>query len=214
MDFKELILKEYEVLKDWYPKLEMPSFGKYYCSIKGVVDLIDINGNKWDTYSIEIKIPPTYPKEIPILLETQGKIPRDIDWHIVNKEGICCLGTDSKIYRELQNKITIENWFKKFGYSFLANHRYRAETGKYANGYYRHFNDGIVDDYKELFRLNSKEEVVTYIKYILGKKTKSLNTNCFCGSNKLYKRCYLLYKEKHFHNIPEFIYEKDLKKLQ
>jgi hypothetical protein len=212
MELFDRIKLELEELKCKHPKLNNLLQTKSGFTIAGKIEIIDSNNYVWAIYEIEIKISKYYPLIIPSLIEVGGKIENHIDWHI-SHDGNCCLGTNAKIYRELGDNVTLENWFNKFAYPFLANHHYKIETGDYANGEFKHGNAGVFDDYKELFNLPDYKSVINYLKYVLGIKKLSLNQPCFCGSNKKFKRCFILNKQEHFKAVPKFVLEHDYKNL-
>jgi hypothetical protein len=44
-----------------------------------------------DRYQIEMILPSDYPDSVPVVRETEGRIPRTVDFHIVSEDGQCCL---------------------------------------------------------------------------------------------------------------------------
>lgn len=198
-----------------YNHINAPVFQNGIWCIKGNVDVIDANGVYWDTYTVEILIPLNYPISPPVLVETGGKIQRTADWqwHVGNN-GECCLGTPAQIYRELRDGITLLKWMDRFVVPFLANHIHRVELGSYANGEFSHGVKGVFEDYSDLLQLFEVGEVVKMLRLMTGKDLLSKNVDCFCGSGKKYKRCYLLEPNRHLLGIPSHILSSDLDKLK
>ena len=59
----------------------------------GSIILTDENGNIEATYQIEIKAVTNYPFSFPMLFETGGRIPRNVDWHVFEQSGNCCIAS-------------------------------------------------------------------------------------------------------------------------
>lgn len=213
MDIFTSIKNEFDILKSKYPKLNLSSEANETFLIAGNIEIVDSNKFVWASYDIEIKISKYYPLILPTLFEKGGKIENHIDWHVYG-DSSCCLGTNAKIYRELGDNITLENWFDKFAYPFLANHHYKIETGNYANGESKHGYAGVLDDYQELFNLPNHNAVIDYLRFVLELKKKSLNQECFCSSGKKFKRCFALNKKEHYKGVPKFVLRHDYKNLQ
>jgi hypothetical protein len=208
----EKIRSEFEALKDLYPGLDTLLEIKGGFCIAGNVSIIDSNGWNWATYQIEIRIPNTFPANLPILVETGKKIKRHIDWHI-SENGVCCVGTPARQYRDMGGQTGLLNWIKLFVIPYLANHAYKVENKKYVDGELAHGAPGIFQDYSSLLNLTSPSEVILKMKYMLGILHPSLNTKCFCGSGKKYKRCYVTDKSAHHYGIPIRVLQKDLRML-
>ena len=207
------IKKEFDILNAQYSSLDKLIETAYGFCISGSLSIVDINGWNWGIYQIEIWIPVTYPTDLPLLVETGNAIERDINWHI-SKDGICCVGTLARQYRDMTDGISLIKWLKLFAIPYLANHCYKKEKNNYADGELAHGVEGIFQDNVSCFKLEDPKEIVLRINNILGFKQQSLNKPCFCDSGKKYKRCFLL--NPHFHRlgIPIKVLKDDLKKLQ
>ena len=100
------IEQEFKIIKLSYPSLSKLSETTRGFCISGTLSIIDANGWDWGTYHIEIWIHKTFPLELPLLVETKGDIERHIDWHI-SKNGICCVGTLARQYRDMSDGVSI-----------------------------------------------------------------------------------------------------------
>jgi hypothetical protein len=208
---EELIRQEYNEANIKYRKLLPPEKVGGGFVLKGSIDVVDDDGGYWDNYEVSILVSSNYPMELPILLETGKKIERHEDWH--NREGICCLSTNAKMYSVLGKNITLFNWLEKFAHPFLANHVYRIKTGNYANKEFDHGTEGIIQGYCEIFNVKTEIEVVERLELICGSKKLGRNDSCFCGGGKKYKKCFLLEPSNHYFNIPIETLKKDLKEI-
>ncbi len=209
---KQIVFDHLLEAKTKYPKLtELTDAGKFY-RVNGSIDVVDDEGGCWDTYDVAILIPLNYPDSLPLLIETSHKIKRDSNWHI-NKEGECCLSTNAKMYYDLKGKITLLNWLDKFAHPYLANHVYKIKTGSYANEEFSHGDAGVFEGWKKIFQTEDRNQILLYLKQMIGVKRLALNRLCFCGSGKKYKRCYLSNPEVHLLNIPAAQIVNDIKAI-
>lgn len=207
------IIQHYLLAVEKYPGLENPNMLDNLWVIDGKLDVIDINGYCWDTYQVKIILPNNYPLNMPILIETSNKIIRDADWHI-NKQGVCCVGTLAKQYRELSDGITLISWLDRFVIPYFANHIRRLELGSYANGEFAHGVAGILEYYKELFQTQDVNSTLVRLRQVSGINSYSKNALCFCGSGKKYKRCFEKTKKGHMFHIPYDIILADIDSLK
>jgi hypothetical protein len=209
----EDIEKEFVIVKSQYASLsDLREFEKWFC-ISGDLPIIDSNGWNWGVYKIKIVIFKTYPHDLPILIETGGAIERHINWHI-SKDGICCVGTSARQYRDMADGISISKWIRLFVIPYLANHAYKKEKAEYVDGELEHRAEGLFQDYASCFNINEPEQVILHIEYILGIRKMSLNGYCFCDSGKKYKRCFLINPKVHTLGIPNKVFQQDLKSLK
>jgi hypothetical protein len=205
--------KEFAILNSHCSSLDKLIETEYGFCISGNLSIIDSNAWNWGTYQIEIWIPATYPTDLPLLVETGNAIERHIDWHI-SKDGICCVGTLARQYRDMADGISLIKWLELFAIPYLANHCYKKELKEYSDGELAHGVEGIFQDYVSCFNLKEPKEIISRINYILGFKQQSLNQLCFCGSSKKYKRCFLVNPQFHQLGIPIKVLQNDLKKLK
>lgn len=207
------IEKEFKTVNLNYPTLnKLNEFDKAFC-ISGTLSIVDSNGWNWGDYQIEFWIPKTYPFDLPLLVETAGIIKRDRDWHI-SKEGICCVGTPARQFRDMADGISLIKWTKLFVIPYLANHAYKKDLKHYADGELAHDEEGILQDYASCFGFKEPIKIIQRLNHILGQQQLSLNSPCFCESGKKYKRCYLVNSKSHRLGIPIEVLKNDLKKLK
>lgn len=196
---EQLIRDEYLQAAGKYKKLKPPVKRGNGWSIDGHFDVVDSDGHVWDTYGIRILLPENFPYDLPVLIETSGKIERSADWHNV---GFCCVATYAVMFRELGTPISLLKWLDRFVHDFLANHVIRLCDNEYPKGEYEHGTQGIIDGYKEIFSLGSDEDVLLRLRQLCRLSKIGRNDPCFCNSGKKYKKCFLQYRDEHYLGIP------------
>lgn len=173
-----------------YPMFSVIKSDDKKVELKGVIDIIDTDGNYWDNYDIKIVVPIyKYPNIIPQVYENSKKIIRENDWHI-SVDGECCLDITHNLIL-LQNKgVDLISFYKEKAYPFFANHQYKLRTGSYANGDYPHLFDGIKYFYENEIGLFDDEVIIKILSSILKNRLPQKLAICLCGKNK-YKHCHL-----------------------
>lgn len=209
----DIIKNEFNLVVEHYPELNIITQTTNGFFISGTISIVDINGYNWGEYKIDIFVPFTYPSDLPRLIEKGGAIERHSDWHI-SKNGVCCVGTDARQFRDLNDGISLIKWIKLFVVPYLANHIHKKEKGDYVDGELAHGPEGIFQDYAICFHLQEPVEVISRLNYLLGFRQPSLNAACFCESGKKYKRCFLINPIAHRLGIPTKILESDLRMLK
>ena len=76
-----------------------------------------------DSVSLGIQFNKDYPKDIPMVFELEGKIPRIEDYHVNRSDNSCCLGSSLAILDKIYKSPEINSFFLKcidpFLYSVL-----------------------------------------------------------------------------------------------
>ena len=157
--------------------------------VYGFINLIDENGNIEDTYQIEIKATLNYPYRFPELFETGGRIPKNIDWHIFENTGNCCIASPPEEIIICNSGITlisfIENQVRNYFYSQIFRNQ---------NGYFlkerSHGSKGWIEFFEETFMTDNIFNIEFGLNQIIeGKKIDRVSI-CFCGSGKKYRKCH------------------------
>tara|TARA_R110000868_G_scaffold259520_3_gene517769 strand:+ start:1488 stop:2177 length:690 start_codon:yes stop_codon:yes gene_type:complete len=155
----------------------------------GSLNLTDEHGIIEDTYQIEIKAVQDYPNSFPLIFETGGRIPRNIDWHIFEATGNCCIASEPEEIIICNSGLTllsfIDNQIKNYFYSQIFRNQ---------NGYFlkerSHGDKGWIEFFEEIFMTDNIFNIEFGLnKIVEGKKTNRVSM-CFCGSGKKYRKCH------------------------
>lgn len=146
-----------------------------------------------DAYQLRVIIPFLFPKVLPSVWELGKRIPRDGNHH-VNPDGTLCLGSPLRLLSIIHNDPTVKgfaiNCLEPFLFAVTMKLRGREqfEFGELAHG-----NEGIMEDYADLLRLDNQTKVLAAI-HLLGIKKRIANKKiCPCGCKRRLGAC-------HFHN--------------
>ncbi len=179
--------------------------------LEGSIDIRDEVGSIIDTYEIRIKASPAYPSRYPLVYETGGRLPHNIDWHIYDG-GHWCIGAYLEERIACTKGITLTAFINNQVKGFLFSQTYRRE-----NGYFyqerSHGIDGIFEYYFEVLDLSTRRQVYDAMKIIVDGKEPQSNDKCFCGSNSKYHKCHRQ-KVRYISKYGKIAVQVDFKMLQ
>lgn len=136
-----------------------------------------------DTYQIEITIPAEFPRKLPSVRESGGKIPRDGKYH-VNFDKTLCLGSPLRLLRKISNKPTLVGFAENCLVPYLYAVSNKLQNGEeFLFGELAHGERGVVEDYMEMFRFKTRAQVDNVL-ILLGMKRRIANKRpcpCICG---------------------------------
>lgn len=145
--------------------------------------LFDYNNIK-DKYDIEINISNNYPKTIPLVCETKGKIPKD--WH--HNGEYFCLETPFGVWEIFRKQETLLNFVDNLVVPYLFSYSYFKKTGD-SSKEHAHEARGVLDDYKK--RFNIKDDLLAFkLLRILVEHDYRGHASCPCGSGKKLRKCH------------------------
>jgi hypothetical protein len=142
-----------------------------------------------DHYQIEIEVPDAFPHALPTVKETGRRIPRDRKHH-VNDDGTLCLGSPLRLLHLISIKPNLtgfaENCLVPYFYA-LTNKLNNG--GNFLFGELDHGEKGIVDDFKDLFGLQTRTQVNAALKLLAMRRRVANKNNCPCGCGRRLGKC-------------------------
>lgn len=159
---------------------------------KGTVD---------DSYCLIIKCPERFPKEIPVVFETGGRIPHDGKHH-VNPDGSLCLGSPLRLKWILAKKPTLVGFAEKCLVPYLYSMSRLLMYGEmFVFDELAHGDKGELNDYCSLFGLKATEQVLPTLYLLSVKKRHANKKRCPCGCGLRLGRCRLHYRLNEFRKL-------------
>ncbi|WP_460597696.1 ubiquitin-conjugating enzyme family protein [Geomonas sp. Red276] len=154
-----------------------------------------------DAYELELEVPSSFPKEIPTVKETGGRIPRDGTFHI-NPDDTLCLGSPLSILIRVAQEPTLTGFASKCIVPFLyAVSKRLADGGGFAFSELRHGKRGILDDYVEVLDLSGPDDVVAALKLLAMRRRVANKQPCPCNCGKRLGRCRYHFKLNRFRGM-------------
>ncbi len=195
MDILKKIQKEFKELILHFPKLQPPILNKEEgWQIKGMIDLIDKNGVFHGQYSVKITVPFNYPKRIPKMTETAGKIPHELDRHFNDLYDSFCLAPPAQEIIILGSSYKLLDFVNKLVVPHLAIQKYYDKHKKWPEGDYYHGVAGLYQFYSEELKVENPLSLPIAMALLLKSANIIRNEPCFCLSDKKFKNCH----QKHF----------------
>jgi len=156
--------------------------------IVGRLALADNQGVLIDTYDIRIVCTSNYPLSFPLVYETGGRIPINIDWHVY-PDGHACINTIPEEIITCNKGITLKTFIEHQVKPYFFNQKYRELNGFFLNER-AHGQQGTIDYFKEVFKSNNLRFISLLLLYIKSNPEPNRVKNCFCGSGIRYRKCH------------------------
>lgn len=140
-------------------------------------------------YRLRIRVPSTFPVDLPLVEEIGGAIPRDGNHH-VNPDGSLCLGSRIRLLLLLSESPTLKGYAERCicPYLFAVTKKLK-DGGDFAFGELPHGIAGELLDYSALLGLKDMDSVLLTLSYLATKKKKANKSSCPCGCGKQLGRC-------------------------
>jgi len=140
-----------------------------------------------DAYEVEIIVPPDFPRELPLVKETAGRIPKDFH---TNDDGSLCLGSPARQHLELIKSPTLPGFMKLCAIPFLYGFSFREKHGQLPFGELDHGLKGIRQDFAEVFGVKDHQAAVQMVQLASIKKSIANKRPCPCGSGRRLGTCH------------------------
>lgn len=143
-----------------------------------------------DSYGLEIRVPVRFPKDVPEVRETRGRIPDDQKHHVNPGVGTLCLGSPLRLRMILSVHPTLCGFDEHCLIPFLyaASHK-RLHGGSFVFGELPHGNEGVFEEYREVFGLTTERQVCEALRLLGIKKRVANKAVCPCGCGRRLGRC-------------------------
>jgi hypothetical protein len=146
-------------------------------------------GEIQDSFALQIDVPKAFPKDLPKVVETEGRIPRTGDFHIYS-DGTLCLGSPLSILLKLSKFPTLVGFAENCLVPYLfAISRKLKSGGSLPFGELDHGSKGMLADYAQLFRLKRPEHAKFVLQLLGMKKRRANKLPCPCGCGIRLGRC-------------------------
>jgi len=134
-----------------------------------------------DTYDLDIKITARYPDDLPIIKETGGRVPRDLDHHVY-PSGALCLASPRRLHQIALSTPGLTSYAQKALVPYLYAISHWEETGEeFLFGELAHGAVGLVSDFGQVLDLVDPGKIAEAI-HLLGMKRRKANKHpCPCG---------------------------------
>jgi hypothetical protein len=157
--------------------------------IYGQLLLKDEVGRIITEYSIRVEPGPHYPKRFPWVFETGGRLPVNIDWHVYEELGNCCIASGPEESLICQKGINLTSFVRLQVIPYFFNQLHRERMGFFLRER-SHGNLGHLEFFMEAFGTKDFSIVGKLLNEARSRKGSKSNSRCLCGSNRKYRKCH------------------------
>lgn len=152
------------------------------------------------TYQLRLVCPRDYPRKLPKVLDEERYLPRNQEYHTYS-DGSFCLGSELKIKSLLRDDHSFTAFFENIVDRFLYAVTHRIEFGSFPYGELAHGEQGLIDDYGEMFGLSGKLPVLRALRALGKRKREANKLPCPCGCGRRLGRCDYRFVLNEFRNV-------------
>ncbi|MES2863003.1 MAG: hypothetical protein V4666_02705 [Bacteroidota bacterium] len=186
-DNKLQFIEQSEAFITKYPNFNIIHEDKPY--LMGDIYLNNEIGEIIEEYKIKIEYTEEFPNRFPHVFELSNKIPKNVDWHIFESVGNCCLSSfpEELIYcNQNYNLITFfEDKIVPYFY---------AQVFRNKNGFFLkerpHGEMGWISFFFDELKTNNFKIIENSILFILQNKKLDRTAKCYCGSKEKFRKCH------------------------
>jgi hypothetical protein len=140
-----------------------------------------------DSFEIEIVVPKSFPRELPVVIEVGGRIPAT--FHTDDGGGLC-LGSPTQQILAIQSAPTLPGFVKRCIIPYFYGFVYHSRHGVMPFGELAHGRKGIRDDFRALFGVHTDQAAVEMVRLAGLNKRAANKATCPCGSGRRLGRCH------------------------
>jgi hypothetical protein len=140
-----------------------------------------------DCYQIEFRIPETFPRKVPGVCETGGRIP--LSYHHL-QDGSLCLGSETRLRLMLSEGLSLVGFIDRCLIPYLYRFSYLETHGEAPFEDLEHGVSGIREDLRQLLGAKRESEVLPFIRLLGMKKQNANKERCPCDSGDRVGRCH------------------------
>lgn len=156
--------------------------------VRGALPISGADGSELGRFQIEIELSDDFPKSVPVVRETAGKIPKDLDRHI-NYDGTACLFVRDETWKYWNKGSTLVDFIKGPVYQFFLGQIYYAEHSAWPFGQRNHFGLGVAEYYFEELGTTSLFVVEAFLE-LLSVRNLDPRKPCYCCSFVQLRKCH------------------------
>lgn len=156
--------------------------------LSGEIILFDHAGTLIDQYQVEIWLPKAADR-FPEVFETGGRIPKNVDWHVYETTGNCCIKAPVEERIICSGGITLLQFIDEQLTPYLFNQTFRRMNGYFLHER-KHGQAGIIDTYLDLFKTDDPNKMFGLLMFVISNPQPGRTADCFCGNGIKYRKCH------------------------
>jgi hypothetical protein len=174
-------------LADAYPNLHLFIREDGRSEVRGTFPVRDDDGRIIDRYQVAIELLPDFPRSLPIVRETGGRVPWRAEFHVEPDGKACVLLPDDR-WRCFPIGAPLRQFLDGPVRDFFLGQATVERGGDWPFGEWSHGSQGIVEYYRELLSTDDRDLVDRFL-HVLSKSDLKDHWECPCGSGRRIRRC-------------------------
>lgn len=158
--------------------------------IRGTFPVVGAAGEVLDEYTISIELTATYPRTLPVVRETDGRIPWTLDRHVLSTNGTCCVLLLDARWEELPEGAPFRDYLAGPLRNYFLGQSIVEQGGDWPFGEWGHGNKGPFEYYGQLFQTQDRAAIRHFLE-LIGWPNDRTRPRCACGSGKRLSKCCL-----------------------
>lgn len=179
-----------EVFRNTYPELRLTYLEDCKICVEGFLGIRAIKDGFEpieDVFELRWEVRDGFPKRIPLVFETGGRIPSN--YHKL-ENGALCLGSPVRQRMILADNPTLAGFVEELVVPYLYNRSYYEKHSCLPVGELDHGAPGLLEDYRQLFRVDGIEACLGMLRMLGLKKREANKKPCPCGSGRRVGKCH------------------------
>ena len=160
-------------------------------SFRGRFEVRDAAGTVIEAFAVEVELSPESPRAWPIVRETNGRIPRDMDTHhVIKDDGTLCVHLPDYMLLHHPTGMTLAEYLEGPLRDHLAGQGAVLRGHDWPSNDWRHGLEGVVQFYQEELDETDLESVFRLVLSETSSRHERRRMLCPCGSGKTRRRCH------------------------
>jgi len=174
-------------LRSRYPNLHLFIEPDGRAFVRGTLPVLSADRCVLDRYEISIELPGDYPRSLPVVRETGGRIPRKPNFH-VNDDGTACVLLPDDRWRCFPEGAPFVRFLDGPVHDFFLGQSLVALGEDWPFGQWSHGPKGVLEYYRWLLETEDDATIVRFLE-VLAKHNLKDHRPCPCGSGEKMRRC-------------------------
>ncbi len=174
-------------LRTDYPNLHLFIEPGHGTEVRGTYPVLSPDGRVLDRYQVSIQLPADYPRSLPIVRETAGRIPWKPEYH-VNADGAACVLLPDDRWRCFPETAPFIQFLDGPVHDFFLGQSLVAVGEDWPFGQWSHGREGRAEYYRWLFDTDDASTVLGFLR-VLARLNLKQHLPCPCGSGKKIRKC-------------------------
>jgi len=140
-----------------------------------------------DRYNLELTVPPEFPRILPSVRETGGRVPYDFHRY---EGGELCLGIDVRLHLLIRGSPDLPTFFAECVVPYLYGFSHREQKGRLPFDELEHGYEGMVCDLRSILKVDNEAACMHMMRLAGTQRRKANHERCPCGSGKRVGSCH------------------------